>query len=171
MQLSSPPLNIEILPSPTPTLTFLKIWSEGQRTMPILKFCLWVKNVQNGVSCTSVDRKMKIKSKHYFEVNFSFIKLFIEFLNFWLSLMIPSTQKFLGKRRKLVSHVLMAIEDENEKYEKPWVEVCIYGTIFLKSWNSSPVLWCHGLKIGSKRLKFVYHVQLVVKILKSRTTL
>ena len=29
------------------------------------------------------------------------------------------------------------------------------------------MLSCHRSKIGSKRLKFVYHVQLTVKILKS----
>ena len=36
----------------------------------------WVKQVQIGTSCTNVDRKMKIKSKRYFEVNYSFVKPF-----------------------------------------------------------------------------------------------
>ena len=45
----------------------------------------------------------------------------------------------------------------------------VYETIFLKSWNSSPMLWRHHRKIGSKRLKSVYHIKLVVKILKSGT--
>ena len=34
----------------------------------------WVNKVQIGISCTNVDRKMKIKSKRYFEVNYSFKK-------------------------------------------------------------------------------------------------
>ena len=34
----------------------------------------WVKKVQIGISCTNVDRKMKIKSKRYFDVNYSFKK-------------------------------------------------------------------------------------------------
>ena len=37
-------------------------------------------------------------------------------------------------------------------------------TIFSKYWNSSLILWGHHLKIGLWRLKFVYHVQLVVKV-------
>ena len=32
--------------------------------------------VQIGISCTNVDRKMKIKSKRYFKMNYSFRKLF-----------------------------------------------------------------------------------------------
>ena len=36
----------------------------------------WVKDVQIGISCTNVDRKMKIKSKRYFEVNYSLMKPF-----------------------------------------------------------------------------------------------
>ena len=31
------------------------------------------------------------------------------------------------------------------------------------------MLWRHHLKIGSKRLKFVYHIQLMIKIIKSGT--
>ena len=34
----------------------------------------FVKKVQIGITCTSVDRKMKIKSKMYFEENYSFMK-------------------------------------------------------------------------------------------------
>ena len=36
----------------------------------------WVKKVQIGISRTNVDGKMKIKSKRYFEVNYSFMKSF-----------------------------------------------------------------------------------------------
>ena len=36
----------------------------------------WAKNVQIGISCTKVDRKMKAKSETYFEVNCSFMKPF-----------------------------------------------------------------------------------------------
>ena len=36
----------------------------------------WVKKVQVSISCTNVDRKMKIKSKKYFGVNCLFMKLF-----------------------------------------------------------------------------------------------
>ena len=36
----------------------------------------WVRKVQVGISCTNVDRNMKIKSKWYFEMNYSFMKLF-----------------------------------------------------------------------------------------------
>ena len=35
----------------------------------------WIKKVQTGISCTNVDRKMKIKRKKYFEVNYYFMKL------------------------------------------------------------------------------------------------
>ena len=52
---------------------------------------------------------------------------------------------------------------------KLWCKVYVYETIFLKSWNSSSMLWCHHCNIGSKRLKSVYHVKLVAKILKSET--
>ena len=34
-----------------------------------------VKKVQIGISCTNVDRKTKIKSRRYFEVNYSSMKL------------------------------------------------------------------------------------------------
>ena len=34
----------------------------------------WVKKVKIGISCTNVYRKMKIKSKRYFEANYSFMK-------------------------------------------------------------------------------------------------
>ena len=40
---------------------------------------------------------------------------------------------------------------------------------FLKSWNSSTILWRHHLKIWWKRLKLVYQVQLAVKIFNSGT--
>ena len=36
----------------------------------------WLKKVQIVISCTNVDRKMRIKSKSYFQVNYSFMKLF-----------------------------------------------------------------------------------------------
>ena len=36
----------------------------------------WVKKVQIGISCTHIDRKMKIKRKRYFQVNYSFMKVF-----------------------------------------------------------------------------------------------
>ena len=36
----------------------------------------WVKKVQINIPCAFVDRKMKIKSKRYFEVNYSFMKSF-----------------------------------------------------------------------------------------------
>ena len=54
------------------------------------------------------------------------------------------------------------------KSESYW-KLFIYETNFMKSWNYSPMLWHHHLKIGLKRLEFLYHVQLVVKILKSGT--
>ena len=47
--------------------------------------------------------------------------------------------------------------------------VLISEAIFSKSWNSNPTLWRHHLKIGCKRLRFVYQVQLVVEKLKSGT--
>ena len=37
-----------------------------------------VKKVQIGISCTNVDRKMKIKFKNFFEVNYLFLKPFSE---------------------------------------------------------------------------------------------
>ena len=36
----------------------------------------WLKKAQIVISCTNVDRKMRIKSKRYFHVNYSFMKLF-----------------------------------------------------------------------------------------------
>ena len=34
----------------------------------------WLKKVQIGISCTNVDRKIRIKSKRYFQVSYSFMK-------------------------------------------------------------------------------------------------
>ena len=42
-------------------------------TSPVQK---WVKNVNVGISCTNGDRKMKIKSKRYFQADYSFMKPF-----------------------------------------------------------------------------------------------
>ena len=36
----------------------------------------WLKKVRIGISCTNVDRKIRIKSKRYFQVNHSFMKPF-----------------------------------------------------------------------------------------------
>ena len=44
-----------------------------------------------------------------------------------------------------------------------------FSKIYMKSWNSSPMLWRHYHKIKSKRVKFVYHVELAVRILKTET--
>ena len=83
--------------------------------------------------------------------------------------MTSSTQNWLEKGPRLVSHVLMVIERWKSEV-KGTLEWCIrlWNYFFLKSWNSYAMLWCSYLKIGSKRLKFVYYVQLAVKILKSR---
>ena len=43
----------------------------------------------------------------------------------------------------------------------------VYKNILSKSWNSSPMLRRHYHKIESKKVKFVYHVELVVRILKT----
>ena len=51
--------------------------------LKILKFLLtlltsstqkWVKQIKNGISCTNVDRKMKIKSEKLFHVDYSLMK-------------------------------------------------------------------------------------------------
>ena len=70
-------------------------WNHCLKTSSTQK---WVKKVQIGISCTNVDRKMKIKSKKYFAVNYSFMKPFSQNLSFWLSMMTLSTQNWLEKR-------------------------------------------------------------------------
>ena len=72
-----------------------------------------------------------------------------------------STQNWLENVPKLVSHVLMVIRTLDEVF------VC--ETIFSTFWNSSPMLWHYHRKIESKRAKFVYHVELTAKILKTET--
>ena len=53
-------------------LKILKFWVLLV-TSPVQK---WVKKVHVGISCTNGDRKMKIKSKRYFQANYSFMKPF-----------------------------------------------------------------------------------------------
>ena len=84
----------------------------------------------------------------------------LKILKFWLYLVTSSAQSWVDKG-PLVSCTNVD-KKMNTKCKRN------FETILLKSWNSSPMLWCNHLKTGSKRLKFVYYVQLAVKILKSR---
>ena len=53
-------------------LTFLKVLtSRGNVINPKI-----AEKIQIGTSCANVDRKMRIKSKRYFQVNYSFMNLF-----------------------------------------------------------------------------------------------
>ena len=49
-------------------LAFLKVLTSSTQK--------WLKKVQTGISCTNVNRKMRIKSKRYFQDNYSFMKPF-----------------------------------------------------------------------------------------------
>ena len=66
-----------------------------------------MKKVQIGISCTNVDGKMEIKSKRYFEINYSFMK--------------PSSQNFevLTQNNDLI----------NPKLSRKKVQTCISCTI------------------------------------------
>ena len=67
----------------------------------------WVEKVQIGIPCTNVDRKMEIKSKKLFEVNFLFMKLFsqkFEVLTKYGDIINP---KLAQKRTRTLSHVLV----------------------------------------------------------------
>ena len=55
--------------------SFLKPLSQN---FEVLTSCGDIKKVQIGVSCTNLDRKMKIKSERYSEVNYSFMKPFLK---------------------------------------------------------------------------------------------
>ena len=92
----------------------IRFWN---RYLKISKFWLPVitsaiKNVskRSNLVFTNVDRKMKIKSKRYFEVNYSFMNCSLKVLKFWLNVVMSSIQNWLEKGPTLISYVLMVIQ-------------------------------------------------------------
>ena len=79
-------------------LKILKFWLSW-RLSPTQK---WVKKFQIGISCISIDRKMKIKVKGTLRQIICLWNRSLKALQFWLNLVTSSTQNWLEKRPKLV---------------------------------------------------------------------
>ena len=75
----------------------------------------------------------------YFEVNYSFMKLFFQNLKFWLEYGDVINPKLARKRAQ--TRISSTDGDREMKIKsKRWDELFVYETIFSKSWNSSPIL-------------------------------
>ena len=87
-------------------IKILKFW------LPVVRSSTqkWVKKVQIDISCSNVDRKMKIKRRSSFRLIIRLWNHSHKSLRFWLNLLTSSTQIWLENGRKLVFHVLMVIE-------------------------------------------------------------
>ena len=70
----------------------------------------WVKKVQIEISYTDVNRKIKIKSRKYFEMIYSFMKPFSQNTEVLTERGDVIDSKWVQKGPKLVSHILMVIE-------------------------------------------------------------
>ena len=108
---------------------------------------------------TMVIERWKSIVKGYSRWSISFWNHYLKILKFWLNMVMSSTQNWFGKGPKLVSLVLMVVE----RWGTLRWRILLWN-IFSKSWNSSSMLWRHDLKIISKRLRSVNHVQLVVRL-------
>ena len=108
---------------------------------------------------TMVIERWKSIVKGYSRWSISFWNHYLKILKFWLNMVMSSTQNWFGKGPKLVSLVLMVVE----RWGTLRWRILLWN-VFSKSWNSSSMLWRHDLKIISKRLRSVNHVQLVVRL-------
>ena len=97
--------------------------------------------------------------KEYLSWSISFWNHYLKILKFWLNMVMSSTQNWFKKGPKLISLVLMVIE----RWGTLRWSILLWH-FFSESWNSSSMLWRHDLKIISKRLRFVNHVQLAVRL-------
>ena len=138
----------------------------------ILKFWLttqkWVKKVQID---EKDERKMKTKSKRYFEVNYLLMKPFSKNLEVLTQHGDVLNPKLAQKRAQTYiswTNRKMKIKSKRS-FEMRYSFMKLvyflyflwYSFIFSKSWNSSPMLWRH------QDSKFVYNVQLALKTLNS----
>ena len=95
-------------------------------------WCHWLKiglkGAQTCISCTKVDRKMKIKSKRYFRWIICLWNRFLKIVKFWHNVVTSSTRNWLEKRPKLISHVLIVIERWKSKVKGTlrWV-ICLWN--------------------------------------------
>ena len=126
----------------------------------------WVKKVQIGISCTNVDRKMRVKNKRYYLVNYSFMKPFSQNFEVFTQCFFVINPEFV---RKGVQTGISCTNDKRKikiKSKSNFEGKYSFKKLFSRNLKIPALLWRHHFKIGSKRLKFVHHVQLAVKILK-----
>lgn len=123
--------------------------------------------VNIGISCTNVNRKIKIKSSRFSEVNYSFMELFYQNLEVYTQHGDVINPKLARERVKLVFHGLIVTERQKIKSKRDFEVWYLFMKLFSRSFEIM-VLYCDAI-ISKNRLKFVYHLQLAVKILKSET--
>ena len=111
---------------------------------------------------------MKVKSKEYFEVNYSFAKPFSQ--NF--EVLIPRSDDInpnLGQKKgpKLVPHVIIVIERWKSKAKETLKWNIRLWNFFLKILKSKPHVVTSSSQNWLKKIQCVHHVQLGVKLFKS----
>ena len=120
-------------------LKILKFW------LPVVKSSTqkWVKKVQIG---EKDERKMKTKSKRYFEVNYLLMKPFSKNLEVLTQQVTFLTQNWLEKEPKLVSHGLIERWKSKVKGALKWD---------IRSWNSFIFYIFYDIRLFSRNLEIL----------------